>query len=43
MVVITVQAYGKAGVPTIDVGNKEIFWVKLIDVQKGLGLKIFFI
>ena len=39
MVVITVQAYAKAGVHTIKVGNRELFWVKMIDVQKGLGLK----
>ena len=39
MVVITVQAYAKARVHIIKVGNKELFWVKMIDVQKGLGLK----
>ena len=39
MVVITVQAYAKAEVHTIKVGNRELFWVKMIDVQKGLGLK----
>ena len=39
MVAITVQAYAKAGVHTIKVGNRELFWVKIIDVQKGLGLK----
>ena len=39
MVVITVQAYAKAGVYTIKVGNRELFWVKMIDAQKGLGLK----
>ena len=41
MVVITVQAYAKAGVHTIKVGNTELFWLKMIDVQKVLGLKIF--
>ena len=39
MVVITVQAYAKAGVHTIKIGNRELFWVKMIDVQKGLRLK----
>ena len=39
MVVITVQAYIEARVHTIKVGNKKLFWVKIIDVQKGLGLK----
>ena len=39
MVVITVQVYVKAGVHTIKVGNRELFWVKMIDVQKLLGLK----
>ena len=37
MVVITVQAYAKPGVRTIKVGNRELFWGKMIDVQKGLG------
>ena len=39
MVVITVQAYAKAGVHTIKVGNRELFWVKTIDLQKRLGFK----
>ena len=39
MVVITVQAYAKAGVHTIKVGNRKLFSAKMIDVQKGLGLK----
>ena len=39
MVVITVQAYVKAGFHTIKVGNRELFWVKMVDVQKELGLK----
>ena len=39
MVVITVQAYVEARVQTIKVGNKKLFWVKMIDVQKGTGLK----
>ena len=29
----------KPGVHTIKFGNRELFWVKMIDVQKGLGLK----
>ena len=33
MVVITVQAYAEARV------NKKLFLVKMIDVQKGLGLR----
>ena len=39
MVVITVQAYVETTAHTIKVGNKKLFWVKMIDVQKGLGLK----
>ena len=39
MVVITFQVCAKSGVHTIKVGNRELFWVKMIDVQKGLGLK----
>ena len=40
MVVITVQAYVGARVHTITVENKKLFWVKIIDVQKGLVKKI---
>ena len=39
MVVITVQGYVEARVHTIKVGNKNLFWVTMIDVQKGLDLK----
>ena len=43
MVVITVQVYARAGVHTKKVGNRKLFWVKMIDLKKGLGLKIFLI
>ena len=39
MVVITVEGYKNAQVHTVTVKNKELFWVKLIDVQNRLGLK----
>ena len=39
MVVITVQAYKNAEVHTITVGKRELFWVKMIDVQHGLHVK----
>ena len=39
MVVITVQAYAEARVHTIKVGNRKLFWVKMIDVQKKIGFK----
>ena len=39
VVVITVQAYKNAEVHTITVKNKNLFWVKMCDVQKGLGIK----
>ena len=39
MVVVNVQAYAEARVNTIKVGNKKLFWVKMVDVQKGLRLK----
>ena len=39
MVVITVQNYTNAEVHTMKVGNRELFWVKMIDVQNGLGIK----
>ena len=39
MVVITVQNYVDAEVYTITVGSRKLFWVKMIDVQKGLGIQ----
>ena len=39
MVVITIEKYGNALVHTITVENKKLFWVKMTDMQKGLGLK----
>ena len=39
MVVITVQNYTDVEVHIITVGNRELFWVKMIDVQKGLGIQ----
>ena len=39
MVVFTVQNYADAKVHTIRVGNRELFWVKMIDVENGLGIK----
>ena len=39
MVAITVQAYADARVYSIKVGNRELFWVEMTDVQKGLGIK----
>ena len=38
-IVITVEKYAIAGLHTITVENKKLFWVKMTDVQKGLGLK----
>ena len=39
MVVITVEAHKNAGVDAIAVENEEYYWVKMIDVQNGLGVK----
>ena len=39
MVAITVEAYKNAGVHTINIKNKELFWLKMKDVQDGLGIK----
>ena len=39
MVFITVQDYVEARVHAIKVENKKLFWVKMIDVLKGLELK----
>ena len=43
MVFITVQKYTDAKVHTITVGNRELFWVGMIDVQNKLSIKIFLI
>ena len=39
MVVITVEAYENAKVYTITMKNKQLFWVKMMDVPKGLSSK----
>ena len=39
MVVITVEAYKNAKLHTITVKNKKKFWVKMMDVQRGLCIK----
>ena len=39
MVVITVQKYTDAEVHTITVENRELFWVKMIDVHKEWGIQ----
>ena len=39
MVVVTVEKYANAEVHTIAVKNKKLFWVKMSDVVKGLGVK----
>ena len=39
MFVVAVQNYTNAEVHTITVGNRELFWVGMIDVQNKLGIK----
>ena len=39
MVVITAQNYNNAKVHTITLENRELFWVKMTDLQDGLGVK----
>ena len=39
MAVITVEKCKNAKVNTVKVGNKELFWIRMIDIQNGLGLK----
>ena len=39
MVNISVKNYENAGVQIITVHNKELFWIKMIDVQNGLDIK----
>ena len=38
-VLITVENFQNTRVHTITVKNKDLFWVKIVDVQNGLGLK----
>ena len=39
MVFITAEVYKNAEVHTITVKNKDYFWVKMKDIQDGLGIK----
>ena len=39
MVDISAENYQNVLVYTITVGKGELFWVKMIDVQNGLGIK----
>ena len=39
MVDIKVKNYTEPNVFTIKIGNKNLFWVKMNDVQNGLGVK----
>ena len=39
VVVITIENCTNAKVHTIKVENRELFWIKMIDIQNGLGLK----
>ena len=39
MVIITVKAYKNAQIHTITVGNRELFWVKMSDVQDRLAIE----
>ena len=41
MVVIIAQNCVDAKVHTITVGNRKLFWIKMNDVQEGLGVKNF--
>ena len=39
MVDISVEKYANAKVRTIRVSNKKLFWVRMFDVQEGIGAK----
>ena len=39
MVDIRVEKYTNAKVCTIKVSSKKIFWVRMYDVQEGIGVK----
>ena len=36
---ISVEKYTHAKVCTIQVSNKKLFWVRMCDVQEGIGVK----
>ena len=36
---ISVEKYTNAKVCTIRVSNKELFWIRIYDVQEGIGVK----
>ena len=37
--VISVQDYLNTGVKTVRVRDENFFWIKMLDVQKKLGIK----
>ena len=39
MIDIDVERYANAKVYTITVGNRELFWVRIYDAQKGMSVK----
>ena len=39
MVVITAQKCREANIDVFTIQNSDLFWMKMIDVQRGLGLK----
>ena len=39
MVDISVEKYTNVKVRTIRVSNKKLFWVRMYDVQEGIGVK----
>ena len=39
MIDIGVERYANAKVYTITVGNRELFWVRIYDAQKGMSVK----
>ena len=39
MAVITIEKCKNAKVKTVGVGNEELFWIRMIDIQNGLGFK----
>ena len=40
MVIIGVEAYANAKVKAITIGDRKLFWVKMNDIQTGLGINI---
>ena len=37
--ILTIDNFANAGVKTVKISDKKYFWVKMKDIENGLGLK----